>query len=339
MTGRVIPRCIEFQAVLDEPVGSALTPIFQEYWPAYQRWMKRVEHTPNKLVQKQLKMYMPELIPVYQQLAETFGGTESIAHFLALYNPPKLVRGCSQIVLDSDDGPVLLRSYDHHPLLIDAVVLKSTWLDRAVIAMTDCIWGALDGINEFGLAVSLAFGGRDEVGPGFAAPLIARYILETCATVKEAKAVLARVPVYMPYTFLVVDAKGDFVTAYTGPDAPTRFVERRASTNHQSTEDWPAYCKFTQSIERLDLLESIPDQSDAESFALDSFLKPPLWRNDYARASGTLYVAEYRPADLSVTLHWLTQQETFGINDFEPRCFQVPLHDPTNIVGFGGFRT
>lgn len=339
MTGRVIPRNIEFQAVFDDPIGIALTPLFQEYWPAYRRWMKRSQSTTSDHSSTQLKRYMPELIPVFDQLVEQFGGTSPVAQFLALYNPPKLVRGCSQIVIDSDDGPVLVRSYDHHPLLIDAIVLKSRWLDRKIVAMTDCIWGVLDGINEDGLAISLAFGGRDEVGPGFAAPLVARYILETCANVKEAKSVLARVPVYMPYTFLVVDAQGDFVTAHTGPDIPTRFIERRSSTNHQSINDWPAYCQFTQSAERLELLESLPDTTQSIARVIDSFLRPPLWRNDYARASGTLYVAEYRPAELGFNLHWLTQHESFSINEFEPRRFQVPLHDPTSFTGHSQVRT
>ncbi|MCA9296388.1 MAG: hypothetical protein KC983_07715, partial [Phycisphaerales bacterium] len=59
------------------------------------------------------------------------------------------------------------------------------------------------------MTVALAFGGRNAVGAGFAAPLITRYILETCATVAEAEAVLQRVPVYMPYTFVMADTSGE----------------------------------------------------------------------------------------------------------------------------------
>ena len=59
--------------------------------------------------------------------------------------------------------------------------------------MSDCLWGLLDGINDSGLAVSLTFGGRKDVGDGFAIPLVVRYVLETCDTVAEARAALARV--------------------------------------------------------------------------------------------------------------------------------------------------
>jgi len=332
MTGRATPSSLEFRAIIDEPIGSELTSIFQEYWPAYKRWMRKADDSQDDDYREQLTTHMPELIPIYNQLIASFEDDDpiAVARFLALYNPPRVVRGCSQIVLDSDDGPVLLRSYDHHPSLIDALVVKSTWLDHAVIAMSDCIWGALDGINEYGLAVSLAFGGRNVIGPGFAAPLITRYILETCSSVQEARLVLSRVPVYMAYTFLVVDASGNFVTAYTGPDTPTRFVERRASTNHQSIDDWPTYQRYTQSVERLNLLESMTNCTITLSEVLDAFLHPPLWRNDYAHASGTLYVAEYRPSDRSLTLHWPDRNEHFPLHNFAQRTLNIPVNSSTD---------
>ncbi len=76
---------------------------------------------------------------------------------------------------------MLVRNYDYHPALWDGVLLSSSWTGRRVIAMLDSLWGVLDGINEDGLAVSLAFGGRQVVGEGFGMPLILRYVLETCA--------------------------------------------------------------------------------------------------------------------------------------------------------------
>ncbi len=328
MTGRAVPTAIAFRSLNDEPAGSALAGIFARYWPAYQRWMRRANPPTEVRGADQIRAHMPELLPVYERLLEVFGGGDEIASFLSLYNPPRVVRGCSQIVID-DDGPVLLRSYDHHPALLDDLVLRSNWTGQSAIVMADCLWGALDGVNEQGLAIALAFGGRDAEGPGFAAPLLTRYVLETCATVDDAKDALARVPVYMPYTFVVADAAGAFVTAYTGPDAPARFVTRRASTNHQSTVDWPAYCQHTQSVERLEKLESLMAEPASVSDAVDSFLRPPLWRSDYTLASGTLYVAEYRPIARTMTLHWPGRQELFTLDDFEERAFTVDLPQST----------
>jgi len=331
MTGRAVPSSIEFRAIDDEPIGSALGEIFAEYWPAYRRWMRKARIGAQTDHRARLREHMPELVPVFEQLLEAFGGDESVAEFLALHNPPRVVRGCSQIVLD-DDGPVLVRAYDHHPALIDAVILRSAWRGRPTLAMADCLWGALDGINDEGLAIALAFGGRNAIGPGFAAPLVARYILETCATVGDARAALDRVPVYMPYTFVVVDASGAFVTAFAGPDEPTRFVTRRASTNHRSPEDWPAYCEHTKSVERLRTLEAILGEGASESAALRAFGRAPLRRSDYAHALGTLYVASYRPLARSLTLHWPDLAEEFTLADFRPRTIPVPL-EATHSTG------
>ena len=75
-----------------------------------------------------------------------------------------------------------------------------------VLAMSDCGWGAIDGINAAGLSVSLAFGGRTAVGEGFGIPLVLRYSLQTCETTAEAGAVLTRVPSHMSYNVTVLDA-------------------------------------------------------------------------------------------------------------------------------------
>lgn len=325
MTSDASANRLVFRAVCDEPIGSGLSSIFASYWPAYKRWLQRGEMVKGIDSRARVGEHMPELLPVFDELLDCFGGGDKVAQFLSLYNPPRVVRGCSQIVLEDEQAPVLLRSYDHHPDKIDALIVKSTWTSRSVLCMSDCIWGALDGINDDGLAISLAFGGRDSIGDGFAAPLIVRYMLETCSSVDEAKSVLERIPVYMPYTFLIVDAHGSFVTAYTGPDIPARFVSRRASTNHQHQDEWPAYQRHTHSVERQRVLESMLAVGSSVNDALDAFLAPPLWRTDYAHASGTLYVAQYRPIERSLSLHWPDQHKVFQMADFHECELSIEL--------------
>ena len=41
--------------------------------------------------------------------------------------------------------------------------------------MLDCLWGLLDGVNDAGLALSLTFGGRPQVGAGFGTLYTAGY--------------------------------------------------------------------------------------------------------------------------------------------------------------------
>lgn len=320
-----MPDRLAFQAMSDDQLGDTLGALFCRYWPSYRRWMRNAPVCPVEECVSNLRAYMPELLPVYERLLGIFHGDASVARFLTLYRPPPVVRGCSQLVID-DDGPALIRSYDHHPNLFDGVLLATELGGGRTMAMTDCLWGALDGINEHGLAVALAFGGRNVVGDGFGAPLVVRYVLETCSTIGQAKKVLARVPVYMSYTFVMVDRSADFVTVHVDPHRSTRCITRRASANHQFPDDWPAYCEQSASIERLTKLEALLGSETKEHRVVASFLQPPLWRTDYKRGSGTLYVASYRPQEQSVTLHWpATESRKFSLRHFCDRTFSVDL--------------
>ena len=52
--------------------------------------------------------------------------------------------------------------------------MRSRFDQRSVVAMIDCMSGALDGMNSDGLAVSMSFGGRPEFGDGFGIPIVLR---------------------------------------------------------------------------------------------------------------------------------------------------------------------
>ncbi len=297
--------------------------------------MSRADDRKASTCVRKLKAHMPELMPIFESLLHRFGGSDAVARFLTLYAPPRVVRACSQLVLDSDTGPLLIRTYDHAPHLFDGLVLHSRWGGESrpqTLAVTDCLWGALDGVNDRGLAVTLAFGGRNTIGPGFSAPLIVRYLLETCSTVADARQALARVPVYMPYTFVVVDTKGEFVTAYLGPDREAHFVARRASANHQGEGEWPEYVAQTQSIERLECAERLlAEPADLEGVR-DAFLSSPLWRSDYAKASGTLYIAETSPARGTLTLRWPGRLEEFRLDAANERTITVELPTAPQVM-------
>ena len=107
------------------------------------------------------------------------------------------------------------------------MVLRTRWQGRGVMGTTDGLLGLVDGVNDAGLAVSLTFGGRREVGDGFGVPLILRYVLQTCETAKEAEAALSRIPCHMSYNVTVLDAQRQFLTAYLTPDRPRGHHPRR----------------------------------------------------------------------------------------------------------------
>jgi len=186
-----------------------------------------------------------------------------------------------------------------------------------VISMNDCMWGALDGINEDGLAVSLSFGGRQVVGAGFGVPLVLRYILEFCTTTDDATAVLERIPVHMSYNVTVLDASGKFATAYLRPDQPALIRAVPYAANHQEDIEWEQHARATATLARERFLYSQlrGGARDADAF-IESFLRPPLYSSAFASGYGTLYTAVYRPLERSVEYRWPEGQWRFAFDSF-----------------------
>ncbi len=192
--------------------------------------------------------------------------------------------------------------------------LLTSWSGRRVLAMTDCLWGALDGVNDAGLAVSLAFGGRKVVGDGFGIPLILRYVLEVSETTAEACATLARIPSHMSYNLSVLDGLGHYATVHVAPDRPSVVLHRRVATNHQRPDDWPKHAIATASVEREEYLrECLRDSAESQERFVARFLEPPLFSRKFDQGWGTLYTSIYSPDSGEMVLRWphATLQQSF----------------------------
>jgi predicted choloylglycine hydrolase len=319
---------LDFRAVVEPQPGAQLRDAFEAHWPSYNRWLfKRVDPGPSQAeCAAQLRTHMPELAPMYESLLDVVGREEQRARFLSLYAPTPIIRGCSQAVCMNGDGPVLVRNYDHAPQLCDGVVLATEWGGVRVHAITDCLWGALDGVNDAGLVVALAFGGRKAVGMGFAASLIVRYLLQTCTCVRDACIALNRLPVYMAYNFTMLDREGKHVTAYTSPDRPAVFEMDPVSTNHQCSVEWPEYASFTQTVERYTCLARMVDQHAGHAQVIEACLQPPLFRTEYKRGSGTLYTVKYDPHSMDVSMYWRGTSAVISPEDSRPARIRITYH-------------
>jgi predicted choloylglycine hydrolase len=310
---------LEFHAVAEPQPGPAFTARFQTTWPAYRAWYLRDGDAarPSYLgCRHALETYMPELVPTWERLTALAGGGDLAARMLSLYDPPPLVTGCSQAVLDRDE-PLLVRNYDFDPALLEGVIALTAYTGRRVLGMSDCLWGLLDGVNDAGLAMSLAFGGRRVTAPGFAMPLIVRYLLELCATTREAVAVLGRLPVQAAYNLTIVDREGAAVTVHVGPDPPDELGRALVATNHQRTVDWPEHAEAVRSQEREQCMLDLLDGRPSESEFVAAFLEPPLYSTAYTEGFGTLYTAVYRPADGAVAYRWPDATWRQAIDSFE----------------------
>jgi predicted choloylglycine hydrolase len=200
---------------------------------------------------------------------------------------------------------VLVRNYDYPVSRLEGIVYLTAWSGRRVLGMSDCLWGLLDGINDAGLAVSLTFGGRRDVGDGFGIPVVVRYLLEVCATVDEAREALARIPVHAAQNLTLLDRSGTFLTAYLGPGRAPEFHSVAATTNHQGKVDWPEYARAIRTVEREQrVLELLEDPAMTRERFVSAFLEPPLRNTEYLQGFGTTYTAAYYPAEGRAEYRW-----------------------------------
>ncbi|MEO0359775.1 MAG: C45 family peptidase [Pseudomonadota bacterium] len=298
---------LTFRAVEEAGPGPSWAGLFHELWPAYRKWWAREglsARPPYLECRNELKRHMPEMTPLYDELCELVGGGDQEARFLSFLRPPPYLAACSQAIWPGDE-PLLVRNYDYDPRAFDAILMKTAWMGREVVGMSDGLWGLVDGMNEQGLAVSLTFGGRREVGSGFGVPLILRYILQTCDTAEEAGAVLRRVPSHMSYNVTALDADRRFLTAYLTPDREAIVTHAAVATNHQERVEWSSHARFTATVERERfLLQRLTLHPETEDRFIGAFLKPPLYSTDFGGGFGTLYTAAYRPRAGRLSLRW-----------------------------------
>lgn len=317
---------IAFQAVRESSPGPKLRALFERSWPAYRRWYLKDGEAARPAFEEaraELERHMPELLPTWSALVDAVGADELAARMLTLYDPPPLLSGCSQAALPG--AAALVRNYDYDPALFDAVAMETRFTGTRVIGMADQLWGLLDGVNDRGLAASFTFGGRRCAGRGFSIPIVIRYILETCTSVEEGIAALARIPVQAAYNVTLVDRRPHHATVWLAPGEPSRVTSDRTATNHQGVVDWPEYARWTRTVERLDHLDALLEHDHAG--VTRAMLLPPMRSTDYEGGFGTLYTAVYRPDAGEVEYRWpgATWRHSFAA-----------FREETLIVGIGG---
>ncbi len=302
---------ITFHSLSEDAPGAAWGGLYARFADGYLRWFAggRDEAPPTRYESESaLARFMPELYPTYERLLAIAGGGDEAARLLCLWRPPAYPVACSLASVQTPAGPALVRNYEYDPDLFEGVLLRTRWGRRGVLAMSDCLWGALDGVNDSGLVIALAFGGRPAVGEGFGVPLLVRYVLETCATVGEAIAALSRVPSHMAYNLLVVDTTGATRLVETSPDRAIVVRDASCATNHQSDGVDTPFGRATASRGRLRHLKAAQANAASAGALVEAFHRPPIYSTAWAKGWGTLYTAVYDPRRASVELSWPAQE-------------------------------
>jgi predicted choloylglycine hydrolase len=287
--------------------GPRWQALFAATWPAYRAWYLQDgdDARPDLATARaQLTRHMPELVATWEAMVALAGDDDVAARLLTLWDTPGFAPGCSQAVQVGGD-PIMVRNYDYSPDLFEWVVYSSEFTSRKVIGTSDCLWGLLDGMNDDGLVISLTHGGRQSFAPGFAIPLVVRYLLEVAGTVDEARAALDGLPVAASYNLTMMDATGAVVTAFVSPGNEPEYADSAVATNHRGrVPESPEHARALRSVERQDRLLELLDQPAEPAALAAAFLQPPLYNRKYALGFGTLFTAAYRPRGQEVTYSW-----------------------------------
>lgn len=301
-------RTLTLHAYREAEPGPRWRALYEATWPAYRNWYAQEGLAARPSLREchdALTRHLPELVPTWERLRRLSGDDRVAARMLSMWRLPAFAVGCSQVVLPGEQ-PALIRNYDYDQALFEAVIASTDYSGRRrVLGTSDMLWGLLDGMNEDGLAVSLAFGGRPDVGDGFAIPIVLRYVLETCATVEQAVNALRRIPVSQSYNIALVDSEGKHATVFVAPGQPAEVSELHATTNHKLDQvEHPVHAARFNSAGRLSRLHEVRTREPTSGKLVAAMLTPPMRNDRFEIGFGTLYTAEYRPAAGTATWHW-----------------------------------
>jgi predicted choloylglycine hydrolase len=182
--------------------------------------------------------------------------------------------------------------------------------DRGFASLYTCSYdllGCIDGINEKGLAVALLADDaspdrKPSVGAGLNELTLTRFVLDRCATAKQARALLSSAPYHYSFTpchYMICDASGDSFVWEITPDLKKRFVIDGAGkpqivTNHllgvygeQNLPEGNSFDRYRRlKHEIMNRHESV---SEAEALSINQCVAVP----KEAKGAATLWHAVY----------------------------------------------
>ena len=309
---------LSFEALSEDRPGGKWLRRWEWSWPAYEAWFvaRGGDAGPSRAdCEAAIRRYMPELAPLHRDLSRLVGDGDRAARFLSGWCPPAYLGGCSLAAHARGEEVRLVRNYDLSPELNEGLLLRSSWR-RPVMGMVEFLWGLSDGVNDAGLCIALAFGGRGTTGRGFGVTHILRYLLETCDTVEDALTRLARIPSHMAYNLVLADASGRVASVELLPGGGMRQMPQAIATNHQHGPEPAERPAFTRTLERRSHMAGLIETDTAPSELGHRFLDTPLYQRRHREGFGTLFTADYDPTRQQLKLLWPGQSWVQSLADF-----------------------
>lgn len=241
--------------------------------------------------------FFPQMLNELQGLSDALGWTmtDAFREFGGLYAEYER-SGCS-ILTGSD---FMIRNYDANPAYYEGryMIYKPTDGGYASIGPSMQVTGRTDGMNEKGLAMGYNFINRRGLADGFLCNMIGRMVLETCANVEEAIALLKAIPHRISFSYVLTDSSGK---SYVVEATPEKVVARQStmSTNHFEVLVENNRYRMEDSIRRQEILAE-GEKELANPFAAYQLLndeKHDVFAHKYDASAGTIHTAAYLPKE------------------------------------------
>lgn len=320
---------LTFEAVAENRPGGKWRRRWDWSWPAYEAWFvgRGGDGGPSRTdCEAAISRHMPELAETHANLSRLAGDSDRAARFLSGWCPPAYLGGCSLAAHALDGDIRLVRNYDLSPDLNEGFLLRSAWR-RPVMGMVEFLWGLSDGINDAGLSIALAFGGRGTVDRGFGITHIVRYLLETCDTVNDAEVKLARLPSHMAYNLVLADAFGHASSVELLPGGGMRRMAQAIATNHQHGAEPADRPELTCTKERRAHIAGLIDAGTRPSDLASHFQRAPLYQRRHDQGFGTLFTANYDPRLRTLELLWPGETWLQPLNRFDEGSRTIRFDD------------
>ncbi|WP_181347805.1 C45 family peptidase [Thalassobacillus sp. CUG 92003] len=204
--------------------------------------------------------------------------------------------GCSIL---TGDG-YFVRNYDYQPKTYEGryVFFQPTDQGYATAGPSQRITGRMDGMNEKGLVLGYNFMHRKKPGDGFICCTIGRLILESCANVTEAVAMLKEIPHRHSFSYTVFDSSGKtFIVEASPRDVAVR--ESNVCTNHFETLTRENRNHLTDSYQRMNAMQARQNEiSEAyDAFRLLNDTDQGVFSKKYKNWAGTIHTSAYFPRE------------------------------------------
>ncbi|OMP67572.1 C45 family autoproteolytic acyltransferase/hydolase [Domibacillus epiphyticus] len=255
---------------------------------------------------QRVKRYFNDFAPVmweeFEGMAEALGWTlYDVIHEYSGFQLDDVNSGCSAMMQNG----LFARNYDFHPKTYEGrLLLWQPDHGYASIGISGRMVGRIDGMNEKGLVIGFHFVNRRRAEEGFTCSMIARLILDSCATTEEAIELLSAVPHRHSFNYSLYDASLQSAVVEASPRGVHVHRNTFVCTNHFLSDQLAGENRYhtAESKERLAALESYSRKPHSAGEAYTLFNDPSfgVFKKKYSSWSGTLHTTVYEPATLRV---------------------------------------